>query len=244
MDLTEFPAFVAQHFDVHNINPLADHFSSTDAAYLAQFRKALDNAGSHIVDLGLGGKSFYDPDASKRSAGVESGRKWIDIAATLGSPSVRQHVSGSRGVKPSVDLAAESLGQLAEYGAKRHIVVNLENDSAVSEDPFFLVSVIRKVNNPYLRALPDFGNSRHTYDPAKNQEAVALMFKYAWNMSHVKDSVRSKQGEVRTVDLSKLFAIAKQSAYKGYFSMEFDVQSNDAIAGTKRLVDESLKYLA
>ena len=244
MDLKEFAAMVVKRFDIHNINPLADHFSSTDETYLQAFRKAVEDAGSHIVDLGLGGKNFYTSDSATRRAAIEYGRKWIDIAAVIGSPSVRQHLSLPHNAKPDVNLAAESLGQLAEYGAKRNIIVNLENDSAVSEDPFVIVDVVRKVNSPYLRALPDFGNSRATYDPAKNQEAVALMFKYAGNMCHVKDSVHSDAGKTLNVDLGSMFAIAKKSGYKGYFSMEYDVESNDAFQGTERLIQQSLKYLA
>lgn len=244
MDLKEFPAMVAKRFNIHNINPLADHFSSSDEAYLQAFRKAVADAGSHIVDLGLGGRNFYTNDAATRKAAVEYGRKWIDIATVIGSPSVRQHLSVAHGAKPDVNFAAESLGQLADYGKKRNIIVNLENDSAVAEDPFVIVDVVRKVNSPYLRALPDFGNSRATYDPAKNQEAVALMFKYAANMCHVKDRVHSEAGQPLTVDLASMFAIAKKSGYKGYFSMEYDVESNDAYQGTERLIEESLKYLA
>jgi Xylose isomerase-like TIM barrel len=158
-DLKEFPSVVARRFGVHNINPLSAHFTSTDQAYLVSFREAVAKAGSHVVDLGLSGGKFYDPDRLKRQAGVDLGRQWIDIAVVVGSPSVRQHVAGDAGAKPDVTLAAESLGQLAEYGSKRNIVVNLENDNAVAEDPFFLTAVIEKVNSPYLRGLPDFGNS-------------------------------------------------------------------------------------
>ena len=142
-DLKEFPTVVVQRFGVHIINPLSAHFSSTDPAYLGAFREAVEKAGSHIVDLGLGGGMFYDTDASKRKGGVDYGRKWIDIAVKLGSPSVRQHVSGAAGTKPDVVLACESLGELAEYGSRRNIVVNLENDNAVSEDPFFRTRLLR-----------------------------------------------------------------------------------------------------
>jgi hypothetical protein len=77
-------------------------------------------------------------------------------------------VSGAPGEKPDVVLACESLGQLAEYGSRRNIVVNLENDNAVSEDPFFLTAVIENVKSPYLRALPDFGNSLMGHDAEFN----------------------------------------------------------------------------
>jgi hypothetical protein len=56
------------------INPLSAHFSSTDPVYLEAFREAVEKAGSHIVDLGLGDGVFYDTDASKRKAGVDYGR--------------------------------------------------------------------------------------------------------------------------------------------------------------------------
>jgi sugar phosphate isomerase/epimerase len=243
MDLTEFPAVVVAKFGVYNINPLSDHFRSSDSAYLDTFRHAVDKANSHIVDLGLAGRQFYAPDAATRRDGVEYGRKWIDIARRIGSPTVRQHVSGSPGVKPDVTLAAESLGDLAEYGSKRNIIVNLENDNPTAEDPFFLASIIQKVNSPYLRALPDFGNSLIGHDPEYNERAVRAMFKYAYSMCHVKDTVQGNAGERATVDLKKMFGIARESSFRGYFSMEFDTDAGDPFHGTETLVRETLEYM-
>lgn len=243
MDVKEFAAFVVKQFGVHNINPLGSHFRSTDDAYLDEFRAAVATAGSHVVDLGLSGGHFYDPDAAKRKDAIDYCRKWIDIAVKIQSPSVRQHVSGHKGAKPDVSLAVESLGQLAEYGSKRNIIVNLENDNPVAENPFFLVEVIQRVNSPYLRALPDFGNSLQGHDHEYNQRAVAAMFKYAYGIAHVKDTVRSEDGKLYTVDVKKMFRIAKASGYRGYFSMEYDTGSGDPVQGTEKLVQESLKYL-
>jgi sugar phosphate isomerase/epimerase len=243
MDLKEFPAFIVKKFGVHNINPLSDHFHSSDPAYLDSFREAVAKAGSHVVDLGLSGRQFYSSDAAARTEAVAFGRKWIDVAAAVGSPSVRQHVSGRRGETPNVDLAAGSLGEMAEYSAKRNIVVNLENDNAVAEDPFFLVSVIEKVNSHHLRALPDFGNSLPAHDAAFNERAVRAMLQHAYNMCHVKDTLHSTNGETHTVDLKKMFTLAKASGFKGYFSMEYDTKSGDPFAGTKKLIEETIQYL-
>jgi sugar phosphate isomerase/epimerase len=243
MDLKDFPALIVEKFSVRNINPLGDHFRSTDPTYLDAFRTAVEKAGSHMVDLGLSGKRFHDADDSVRRSAVEFGCKWIDIAVVIGSPSVRQHLSGRAGEKPDAARAAASLGKLAEYGAKRNIVVNLENDNPIAEDPFFLVEVIEKVNSPNLRALPDFGNSLMGHDQGYNEKAVSAMFRYAGNMCHVKDTVQSDGGKVYTVDLKRMFAIAKANSYRGYFSMEFDTNAGDPFAGTQRLIEESLQYL-
>lgn len=244
MDLLEFPSFVVEKFGVRNINPLGDHFRSTDPAYLEAFRSAVQKAASNLTDLGLAGRSFASPDAEVRLDAIEFGRKWIDIAVKLGSPSVRQHLTLRNSEKPQPAMAAESLGKLAEYGAKRNTVVNLENDNAVAEDPFLIVSIIERVNSPYLRALPDFGNSLLGHDQDYSQRGVKAMFKHAYNMCHVKDMVEADNGQIVKVDLRRMFGLAKQSGYRGYYSMEFDSELGDPVAGTKRLVEEGLKYLA
>jgi sugar phosphate isomerase/epimerase len=244
MDLKEFPAMIARRFDIYNINPLLDHFHSTDAAYLDAFRTAVQAAKSHIVDLGLGGKKFYDPDRSVRDEAVAYGCKGIDVAQHVGSPSVRQHIHASAGAKPSVKFAAESLRRLADYGEKHNVVVNLENDAAVSEDPFFLVAVINRVNSPYLRALPDFGNTLSHHNEMYNERGLNAMFAHAFNMAHVKNIITRKGGEVYKVNVPKGFSIAAAHQYRGYFSMEFDTGSGDPFEGTDALITQSLDCLA
>ena len=244
MDVLGFAKMAIEKFDIHNINPLSAHFASTKPQYLDTLREGMAKAGSHFVDLGLGAGRFYDPDPTVRKASIQSSKRWIDIAVVLGSPSVRQHLGGSRGVKPNVDLTAQSLGELADYGAKKNIVVNLENDSLVNEDPFFIVKVIEKAGNPYLRALPDFGNTMLKGDPSYNYRGVEAMFKHVFNMSHVKDEVVSSKGTVYKIDLAKAFGIAKASRYHGYFSMEWETKAGDPFYGTRRLVKETLRYLS
>lgn len=243
MDIKQFAGFVAENFDVHNITPLLDHFSSTEPSYLAAFRKSVEQARSHVVDLGLPGKRFYAPDSAEREAAVAFGKKCVDIAAQIGSPSVRQHVNSARGEKPDVALASGSLAQLADYGARRNIVINLENDDLVSEDPYFLVAVIEKVANPYLRALPDFGNCLTGHDAAFNHKAVKTMLMHSFNMCHVKDSVEGADGKQHTVDLAAMFKLAGSCSYRGFFSMEFENGSQDPVSGTKQLVRKTLLYL-
>lgn len=244
MDLKEFPVMIAKRFGVFNINPLGSHLSSTEPAYLDSFRRAVSDARSHLVDLGLGGKDFSNPDQAVRDEAVAFGRKWIDIAAVLGSPSVRQHLETGGHATPSVDRTAESLQRLADYGAKKNVIVNLENDSPGAEDPFFIVAVLKKADHPYLRALPDFGNSLRGHDSDYNRRAVDGMFKYAANMCHVKDVLRDKSGASDHVDVPGMFALARANGYKGYFSMEYDTAEGDPFAGTASLLKQSLSALA
>jgi sugar phosphate isomerase/epimerase len=243
MDIKEFPAMVVERFGVHNINPLLSHFRSTNAAYLASFREAVAKAQSHVVDFGLPGRCFATSDKSIATTAVKDASQWIDIASAIGSPSVRQHLASNSGQSPDLDGAVSSLARLADYGGKRNVVVNLENDAATWEDPYFIVKVLERVANPYLRALPDFGNSIVQYGEEGNEKAVAAMLQHVFNMCHVKNAVQSEAGKTYQVDLGKMFALAQRSAYRGYFSMEFDTNGGDPVAGTKKLIDETLHYL-
>ncbi|MEJ2007172.1 MAG: sugar phosphate isomerase/epimerase [Acidobacteriota bacterium] len=244
MALKDFPAMIAAKFDLHNVELLADHFPSTDKAYLQELREAVKKAGSHIIDIPVGGKaSFYDPSPAKRQESIDYGKKWIDVAVAVGCPGVRLHIVGAKGVAPDVDRAAESLKQIAAYGAQRNVLVNLENDNLVTEDAFFIVRIIDKVQSPYLHALPDFANSMLSGDAAFNYDALALMFRHAYNISHMKDSEVGAHDRLYTVDVARIFKIAEAANYRGYYSLEWEGRGG-AYEGTSKLLKESLKYLS
>ena len=242
MELKQFPAMVRERFKLRNIEPLDSHFRSLETAYLHELREAVEKAGAHVINIPVGVRaSLYDTDAAKRQTGIDNAKKWVDAAVTLGSPSIRVHIQGAHGVAPDVGRAAESLRAIAEYGAEKNIVINLENDDPGTEDAFFLVKIIEQVNSPYLHGLPDFCNSMLKGDEKYNYDAVAAMFHHAYNISHVKDS-EVDNGKVFRVDVGKTFAIAKKAGYRGYFSMEWEGEG-EPYAGTQKLIDESLKYL-
>lgn len=243
MALTDFPAMVAKKFGIHNVELLSAHFPSTDRAYLEGLRAAVDKAGSHIIDIPVDDRaSFYDPFAMKRQEAVDSGKKWIEVAVAVGSPSVRLHIAGVKGVAPDADRAAESLKRVAAYGAERNIMVTLENDDLVTEDAFFIVRVIDKVQNPYLRALPDFANSMLSGNAAFNYDALTLMFRHAYNIAHMKDSEVGDHDKLYTVNVAKIFKIATAANYRGYYSLEWEGRGGP-YEGVRKLLAETLRYL-
>lgn len=240
LKLTEFAAMVVDKFGIHNIEPLSEHFPSTEPAYLDELRGAVEKAHSHVVNIPASvGASLYDADAARRGKAVAGAKKWVDVAVAIGSPSIRVHIQGARGSAPDAGRASESLRQVAEYGAAKNVMINLENDDLDTEDAFFLAKVIDAVNSPWLRGLPDFGNSMMKGDEDFNYRAVEAMFRRAYNISHVKDS-EVDNGKVFRVSMAKTFGIAKAAGYHGFFSMEFEGQG-EPYEGTQKLLDESLK---
>jgi sugar phosphate isomerase/epimerase len=244
MDLREFSAQVKKTFDVPGVEPLSSHFSATDDHYVHEFRKTIDRAGVQVVDIPVDNKhSYYDADGAVRKKAVENGKKWVDIARILGSPSVRTSITPAANAKPDADVVSRELSSLLDYAAAKNIIINLENDNLVSEDAFFLVKVIEKVNNPYLQALPDFCNSMMSGNEKFNYEAVGAMFRHAYNICHVKDSEANDGGKIFRVDLRKTFEILKASKFQGYCSMEWEGGGNP-YEGTRKLIAASLENLA
>ena len=244
MELKDFAAHVAEKFDVHHIEPWSPIFPSTDPKYLEQFRAAVDKAKSSVVDIAVdGGHSQYAMDKAEREKAVTASNQWVDVGVALGSPSIRTHIDGAKDSKPDAGRCADTLARVAEYAAKKNVVVHLENDNPVSEDPFFIVDVIQKVNSPWLRALPDFGNSLAAHDEAFQDRAMEVMFAHAYGICHVKDGEVDDQGKASHVDLAKAFGALKKSGYRGYCSIEYDAPG-DPYKPTATLVEATIGYLS
>ena len=119
---------------------------------------------------------------------------------------------------------------------RRILWSSLENDNPVSEDPFFLVKLIEKVNSPWLRALPDFGNTLAAQRsrlclPRHRCHVRRCLLHLAREVSET-----NSKGITVHVDMAKTFGFMKQHGYKGYCSMEWD-DAGDPYQGTAELIE-------
>jgi sugar phosphate isomerase/epimerase len=244
MDLKNFVVFVKSKFNINKIEPWSEHFRSLDAKYLNDLRSVVEKNGGAIVNIAVDGEhSPYAADKAEREKGIAFSKQWIDVAVSVGSPSVRTNMPPAKDSRPDLYRAADSLLRVAEYGATKNILVNLENDNPVSEDPFFIVRIIEKVNSPWLHTNPDFANTLTTGKTEYAYKGIEAMFKHAYSICHVKAMEADEKGELVHVDMAKTFGILKSSNYKGYCSMEFD-SPGDPYQGTSDLIEETLKFLA
>jgi len=243
MDLKDFAAHCRERLGISKIEPWNQHFPSTDSQYLEAFRTAVEKAQGAVVNIAVDGNhSAYAADAAERDQAVAFSKKWIDVAAAISAPAVRTNIAEAKDSKPDVERAADTLKRVAEYAATNNIVLHLENDNAASEDPFFLVQVIEKVNSPWLHSNPDFCNTLATGRGEYAYKGITAMFQHAYGICHVKDREANDQGRVFTVDMRRTFGILKQAKYRGYCSMEFDAPG-DPYSGTAALIKETLHYL-
>ena len=238
-NLEGFARTVKAKFQVSGIEPWSPHFASTDTDYVSRLHTAFYEAGLRVVNIPVDASvDLCSANATDRDAALALYRKWVDAAVILGSPGIRIHAPAG-----DIGCAVHGLGLVSQYGSQKNIVVNLENDDPRSEEPFRIVKIIETVNSPYLRALPDFCNSMLIKnDQQYNERALQALFAHAFNISHVKD-METDEGKTVRVDVDRIFAIAKKSGYRGYFSMEWE-GAGDPYDGTRRLLDQSARDLS
>jgi sugar phosphate isomerase/epimerase len=244
IELKDFAAHVIGKFKVNKIEPWSPLFPSTDPRYLADFREALRKANAAIANIAVDGEhSPYAADADERGKAIAFSKKWVDVAAALGAHSIRTNIPEAKDSTLNMDHLAASLREVADYGSGRNVVIHLENDNPKTEDPFFLVNLVEKVNSPWLHPLPDFCNSLATGKTEYAYKGIDAMFAHAYGICHVRETQTTDDGNAVHADLARTFGYLKRHQFRGYCSMEYDGPA-DPYQGTAELIERTIFYLS
>lgn len=242
--LLDFPEMMVDRYKVHNFEFVAPHFASTEATYLREIKSHLVRTRSRLVSIPVdieeidtaGGLS--DPDLKVRSRAIEASEKWIDVAHNLGAAAVR--CDPGKMDPANLTLTVASYKKLAAYGKSKGVRVIIENHGGVgSEHPEELVRLFKQVGGDFIGALPDFGNFP---DETTRERGLPLLFPFARVVCHAKGLEFDASGNETQYDFAKCIAIAKNSGYKGVYSVEYE-GPGDPYDGVQKVVNELEKYL-
>ena len=197
-----------------------------------------------------------DADPEVRNASVEAHKKWVDAAAYLGCHSIRVNTFGTMDPDMWVENVKDGLTKLSKYAATKNINVLVENHGWWSSDPVKVMQAINEINMPNCGTLPDFGN--WCYKRSENYfggecleefpdkyEGIRLMMPAAKAVS-AKSYAFDENGYETTIDFVRMLQIIKDSGYKGYVSVELDIDTNnekEGILATKELLINASKQL-
>ena len=117
-----------------------------------------------------------DPDKNKRNQAVENHYKWAEAAKFLGCHSIRVNARSEGSWDDQVELAADGLRKLTEFGDSIGINTIVENHGGLSSNGKWLSEVMKKVDHPRIGTLPDFGNFRIEKEQIKLQLKCKLHF--------------------------------------------------------------------
>jgi sugar phosphate isomerase/epimerase len=242
--LLDFPEMIAERYKVHNLEFCAPHFASTESAYLVELKSRLVRTHSRLVNIPVDIEEIWtqgglsDPVKEVREAAVNASKKWIDIAAKMGSRAVR--CDPGRMDPKHLGPTVESYKTLAAYAQSKGVQVIIENHGGVgSEHPEELIGLFKRVGIRILGALPDFGNFP---DEPTREKGLALLFPYARVVCHAKGLEIDSRGEETKFDFPKCVEISKKAGYRGVYSIEYE-GPGDPYEGVQKVLDELLKYL-
>lgn len=198
--------------------------------------------------------NLYMEDAEKRAKELGDARRFIDLAAALGSPYVRVFGGKAESDKsPTPDEAtkarvAAGLRELGKYAGPRNVTVLIESHDHFTASAT-LKDVLRVADSEHVALLWD---AHHTFaDSGEDPEFTVQQLGKWIRHTHLKDSTGS--GEHRhyvltgrgNVPIQKQISALRSIGYKGFYCFEWeklwhpDIEEPEiAIADFARVVGE------
>ncbi len=235
----EFPEFLADHFKIHNVEFLPQHFADTDAGTVTKVKAGLKKANSRCCNLmgvefpgGLFAKGI-DKTVIAREAD-----RWVGVAVALGSPSITVALNGEG--PADAKIVADNLMPVVDIAQKRGLKVLFHNDSLKTESAEILTAVIVYLGRSKTGACPDFGNFA-TQSASYALAQLRMLAPYASNICHAKDGI-AENGKFYEDDFQASMKVMKNSGFNGLYSLEFE-GLGEPMEGVRKLIEMTKQYL-
>ena len=208
----DFPRIAREDFGLNGIEFVNTLFESPTETYLKKLKQSAADYGVTMVLVMVDeeGDGAADTRAERKQFEINH-RKWVDIAHYLGCHAVRTNCRGPELCDKSEALkwAEESYQMLLEYAAPSKMKIVIENHGGVSNDPEWMIELMRKVNNPLFGILPDWRNPMPEFD---NYTYLEKTIPFAKGMSY-----RNQPTEELT---AKMIRMCKDNGYRGWYGIE------------------------
>ncbi len=182
-------------------------------------------------------QSFVSSDAEKRQENVDHTIRCIELAYTLGIPTIRvntgrwgttgdfDQLMANKGIEPRLEgysdddgfaWVSEALEKCLPTAEKCGVVLGLENHWGLGRTAEGVLRVIKTVDSPWLRVTLDTGNFlENQYDQYK-QLAPEAVFVQA------KTYFGGGTWYTLEIDYDRVAKLLREVGYRGYVSLEFE----------------------
>jgi sugar phosphate isomerase/epimerase len=226
----DFPRIAREEFDINGIEFVNTLFEVPHVNYLNQLKQNAKDQGVEMVLVMVDAEGDgAEPTAELRKQFAVNHRKWIDIANYLGCQAIRTNCRAPKDADPDEALkwAVESYQMLLEYARPADIKLSIENHGGVSNDPDWMVKLIKTVNDPDFGTYPDWRGPSDDFD---NLTYLKKTIPYAFGQSY-----RNQPTEEET---AVMIRISQEAGYQGWYGIESS--GRDAIHEGVRILN---KYL-
>lgn len=215
----DFPRVAREEFGIDGIEFVNTLFEGpTTMNYLNTLKRNAANQGVTCVLImcDAEGDACGQTKEERRQFEINH-RKWIDAANFLGCHSIRINCVGPKEVNKEEALkwSAETCNMMLEYAIPAGISVLIENHGGVSNDPDWMVALMKEVNSRYLGVLPDWRQPGAEFD---NVEYLEKTLPYSGGMSF-----RNQPTEELT---AKMIKMAHDAGFRGWYGIETSGREN------------------
>ena len=241
----DFAAIAKKKFGISAVEYVNTFFfeKANDYKYLSEMKKRVDDLGSKSLLIMCDNEgNLGDPDNKKRTQAIENHYKWTEAAKYLGCHSIRVNARSEGSWDDQIELAADGLRRLNEFGDSIGINIIVENHGGLSSNGKWLSAVMERVDHPLVGTLPDFGNFRIQGDEWYNRyQGMKELMPYAKAVS-AKSHEFDEKGNETGSDFYRIMNIVLDASYKGYVGIEYEGSVHTEMEGI-RLTNELLKKI-
>lgn len=208
----DLPKITREDFDINGIEFVNTLFEVPTVSYLKTLKQNAADYGTELVLIMVDEEGDgCAATASERKQFVINHRKWIDIAYYLGCHAIRTNCRGTGDVskEEALKIAVETYHMLLDYATESNVKVLIENHGGVSNDPDWMVALMKEVDHPLFGTYPDW---RQRTDEFDNYTYLEKTIPFAKGMSY-----RNQPTEEET---AKLIALCQHEGYHGWYGIE------------------------
>ena len=246
----EFCIDQAARMGFDGVELLLMQMTSEDPSYLKKIKKMAFHAGLDLMGFSTH-QGFLTPDQASRDENVKLTTHQIEMAYTLGIPTMRLNTGrwgttksfddlmANRGIEPALPGYTEddgfkwvidAIGQCVPKAEECGVVLGLENHWGLGRTAAGVKRIVDAINSEWLMVTLDTGNFLENPYPQLKVLAPQTIL--------VQAKTYYGGGKWYTLDLDypQIGTIMRDAGYKGYISLEFEGKE-DALTAVPRSLE-------
>lgn len=231
------------------IELLLMQMQSEDNSYLQKLKRQAFHAGLDLMGFSTH-QGFVYPEEGKRQQEIDKTIGQIELAYTLGIPTMRlntgrwgtsknfDELMANRGIEPILlgyteeegfKWVIDSIEKCLPAAEKCGVVLGLENHWGLGRTAIGVMRIVDAINSPWLKVTADTGNF---LDDQYNQLSIIAP---ATVLVQAKTYYGGGKWYTLEIDYNRVAEIFRNTGYKGYISLEFEGKEDPLTAIPKSL---------
>ncbi len=239
----------AAFMDFDGLEILHIQMASEENSVIQNFKRRALHAGIDLYGFSTH-QGFLNPDSVYRKENIEKTRHQIELAYSMGIPTMRVNTGrwgttesfddlmANQGIEPPLEgysdedgfqWVIDSIGECLKKAEECGVVMGLENHWGLGRTAAGVKRIVDALNSPWLKVTLDTGNFlEDPYDQLTQLAPDACL---------MQAKTYYGEGKWYTLDLDypRIGEIMRNANYKGYISLEFEGQEDPSIAIPKSL---------